>query len=181
MRINMLPRSLFDVILKVIGIFFIRDVLEAVSRSLSVLVYFPQYANRREAFFNLGVTLPPLILYSIFAWLLLFRTSSLTKIMKIEKHFGDKPLGINVNSKIVLTVAVVLMGGWFLVNEIPELFRQAVYYYQEKILYDRMVLPDYSYPATSAAKVVIGLLLVFWHRPVVRMIEGLTKNVKRET
>ncbi len=73
-------RSLFNLILKIIGIFFIRDILEAFSRLLSVLVYLPQYSSSYEGYFNLGVTLPPLILYSLFTYVLIFRTDSLINL-----------------------------------------------------------------------------------------------------
>jgi hypothetical protein len=176
MRINMSLRSLIDVILKVIGIFFIRDILEAFSRSLSVLVYFPQYSSQKEAFFNLGVTIPPLVLYSIFAWLLIFRTASLMRLMRIDKTVGEQAAGFSFSRFGVLTVAVVLAGCWILVNEVPEFFRLAVNYYQERILYDRMVRPDYTYPAMSFAKIVIGLALIIFNTPFVHLIDAISKN-----
>lgn len=169
-------RSLFDVILKVLGIFFIRDILEAFSRSLSVLVYFPQYSSEKEAFFNLGVTIPPLVLYTLFCWLLIFRTQNLMRFLRIEKNVGEEPVSLDIQRSTVLTVAVVLTGGLLLVNEIPEFFRLAVYYYQERILYDRMVRPDFSYPVMSLIKILIGLALIIWHTPFVHLIEAISKN-----
>lgn len=172
----MSPRSLFDVILKVLGIFFIRDILDALSRSLSVLVYFPQYGTSSEAFFNLGVTIPPLVLYTIFAWLLLFRTGSIINVLKIEKNLGTQPYTINFQRSVVLTTAVIITGGWLLVTEIPEFFRHAVYYYQERVMYDRMVRPDFSYPMMSLAKIIIGTGLIIFHTPFVHLIDSLSKN-----
>lgn len=172
----MSPRSLFDVILKVLGIFFIKNILEAFSRTLSVLVYFPQYNTTNEAFFNLGVTIPPLVLYTIFAWLLLFKTHSILGWLKIEKHMGDEPVNIHFQRSTVLTTAVLITGGWLLVTEIPEFFRHAVYYYQERVLYDRMVRPDFSYPMMSLVRIVIGLALIIFHTPFVHLIESLSKN-----
>jgi hypothetical protein len=176
MRINMSLRSLIDVILKVIGIFFIRDILEAFSRSLSVLVYFPQYSSQKEAFFNLGVTIPPLVLYSLFVWLLIFRTASVARLMRIDNTVGEQPAGFSFSRFSALTVAVVLAGCWILVNEVPEFFRLAVNYYQERILYDRMVQPDYTYPAMSLAKIIIGLALIIFNTPFVHLIEAISKN-----
>jgi hypothetical protein len=69
----------------------------------------------------------------------------------------------------VLTAAVVITGGWLLVTD-------AVYYYQERVMYDRMVRPDYSYPLMSLAKIVIGLSLIIFHTPFVHLIESLSKN-----
>lgn len=173
---TMSPKSLFDVILKVLGIFFIRNILEALSRTLSVLVYFPQYETTNEAFFNLGVTIPPLVLYSIFVWILLFRSQNLVRWLKIEQHLGEGPITFTFQRQVVLTTAVLITGGWLMVNEIPEFFRHAVYFYQERVLYDRMVRPDYSYPMMSLAKIIIGFGLILFHTPFVHLIESLSKN-----
>jgi hypothetical protein len=173
---TMSPTNLFDVILKVIGIFFIRNILEALSRTLSVLIYFPQYNSTNEAFFNLGVTLPPLVLYTLFAWMLLFRTRSLTSWLGIERSFGTEIINISFQRTVVLTMAVLIVGGWMLVTEIPEFFRHAVYYYQERMLYDRMVRPDFSYPLMSLSKIIIGLALVIFHTPFVHFIESISRN-----
>lgn len=167
----MAPRTLFDLILKVLGILFIRDILEAFSRSLSVLVYFPQYASQREAFFNMGVTLPPLILYSLFSWLLLFRTRNIISLLKIDRNFGEEEISFNLQRTSVLTIAVVVVGGWILVNAIPEFFRHAFYYYQERRMYVRMVRPDMSYMVMSAFKIILGLILIIWNNSIVKGIE----------
>lgn len=172
----MTPKKLFDVILKVLGIFFIGNILEALSRTLSVLVYFPQYNTSNEAFFNLGVTVPPLVLYTLFAWFLLFRTDSIVRMLNIEKNLGNQPVSINFNRPMVLTTAILITGGWLIVTEIPEFFRHAVYYYQERVLYDRMVRPDFSYPLMSLAKIIIGFALIVFHTPFVHLIESLSRN-----
>ena len=169
-------RSLIDVILKVIGIFFIKDILEALSRSLSVLVYFPQYSTSKEAFFNLGVTIPPLVLYSLFSWLLIFRTNSLVKLMRIDNKTGNEATGFTFSRSAILTVAVVAAGGWMLLTEIPEFFRLLVNYYQERILYDRMVQPDYTYPAMSLARIVIGFAMIVFNAVIVHISEAITMN-----
>jgi hypothetical protein len=167
----MAPRSLFDLILKILGIFFIRDVLEAVSRTLSVLVYFPQYSSEKEALFNFGVTIPPLFLYTLFCWLLIFRTGSIIRLLRFEKNFGEDEVTFNLKRTTVLTVAVVAAGGWMLINEIPELFRHATFYYQEIRMYDRMARPDISYMVMSLLRIIFALILFIWNKPIVRFLE----------
>lgn len=176
MRTTMAPRSLFDVILKVLGIFFIRDFLEAFSRTLAVLIYYPQYASDKVALFNLGVTIPPLVLYGLFTWMLIFRTQGLINFLRIEKTLGNEPVNLKFKKQMTLTIAVVVAGGWLLINEIPEFFRHAVYYYQERKLYDRMVRADFTYPAMSLAKIAIGLALIIWNAPFVHLIEAISKS-----
>ena len=166
------PRSLFNLILKVIGVFFIRNILEAFSRFLSVLVYLPQYSTENEGYFNLGVTIPPLILYTLFVWALIFRTDSVINMLKLDKNLGGINPQIQFERRTVLVTAVLIIGGWMLVNEIPEFFRHGVYYYQERRLYRRMIRPDVSYLGMSAFKIAIACGLIVFNRPVVRLLEA---------
>ena len=164
-------RSLFNLILKVIGIFFIRDILEAFSHTLSTLVYFPQYSSTREAAFNVGISLPALLLYSLLAWLCIFKTDKIIDWLKLDKQFPNSPVSITAERSTILTAAVIIAGAWVLVNEIPEFFRHAAYYYQERKLYVRMTRPDISYIIMSAVRIAIGFFLVVFNKPIVAVVE----------
>ena len=167
----MSARSLFNLILKVIGIFFIRDILEAFSRTLSAIVYIPQYASGKEAFFNVAASLPLLILYSFLAWLFIFKTDKIVSVLRLDRHFQEKSVSITLERHMLLTAAMIISGAWLLVNEIPEFFRHAIYYYQERKLYVRMTRPDISYIVLSTVKIVIGLLLIVFNKSIVNLIE----------
>jgi hypothetical protein len=167
----MAPRSLFNLILKIIGLFFIRDILEALSHTLSTLIYFPQYASVREALFNVATTLPPLILYVLLAWLFIFKSDRIIDVLRLDRNSSGAPVTVNAERSSLLSAGVVIAGVWVLVNEIPEFFRHAMYYYQERKMYVRMTRPDVSYIVMSFIKILIGLLLVVFNKPVVNAIE----------
>ncbi len=168
----MSARNLFTLILKILGIFFLTNILEALSRLLSVLVYMPQYDSEREAIFNLGVSIPPLVLYALFAWALIFRTEGVVNLLRLDK-FADihEIRGLQVHRSVVLSVAIIAAAGWLLINELPEFFRHALYYYQERKIYVRMARPDVSYLAASALKILIALLMLIFNRPLVKIVE----------
>ena len=165
------PRNLYNVTLKIIGIFFIKDILEAFSRLLSVLVYLPQYATESEGYFNLGVTVPPLILYSLFAWSLIFKTDSVISLLRLDKGTPAGSPEMRFDRRTVITTAILVIGGWMLVNETPEFFRHAVYYVQERRLYARIIRPDISYIAMSAFKILFALFLIILSRPIAALVE----------
>ncbi len=173
----MTPNTLFNLTLKILGIFFIRDILEALSRCISILVYFPQYSTTDEGFYNLGVALPPLILHGLFAWFLIFRTPNIIRLLKLERDIpAEQHAAAPLHRSVVLTIAIIAAGGWVLVNEIPELFRHAAYYFQEQKIYVRMARPDISYMVSSLVKIFLGLLLIGFNRPLVNLIERKRKS-----
>jgi hypothetical protein len=173
---NMTPRSLINLILKILGIFFIKDILEAFSHLLSVVVYFPQYASEKEAYYNLGVAIPSLVLYSLFSWMLIFRTNTIIDLFRLDRNLGTDITPIQVNRSVILSTSLIIIGGWTVVNELPELFRHAVYYYQERKIYVRMARPDISYALMSALKVFIGLVLIVFNRGIVNVLERFQKK-----
>ncbi len=162
--------SLFNLILKVIGLFFIRDILESLSHTLSALIYFPQYDSSNEGIVNIAVTLPSLILYVLLAWLFLFKTENIVSLLRLNKNVSDQQVSISADRKTLLTAAVVIAGFWILVNEIPELVRHALYYYQERKMYARMTRPDISYAGMSLVKMGVGLILIVFNKFIVRLI-----------
>jgi hypothetical protein len=77
----------------------------------------------------------------LIAWYFIFRSEKIINILRLEKNFQTRPVPITIERHMLLTAAVIIAGAWILVNEIPEFFRHAVYYYQERKLYVRMTRP----------------------------------------
>lgn len=172
---NMTSRSLFNIILKILGIYFIKDILLALSQSLSVIVYLPQYQSPQEALYNLAAAGLPVFLYTLFSWLMIFRTERVMEVFKLYEQ-TEEAVSFRIHHSTILSIAIIVMGGVILVNEIPELFRQGIYYLQERKLYERMAHPDISYFLMAAFRVSIGLALIFFNKFLVNFIEVRRKN-----
>jgi hypothetical protein len=83
----MTPRSLFNIILKVLGIFFIQDFLAAIPQLLSVISYFTTPDARQEAVWALTTSLLVLFAYGIVSYYLIFRTDVIIDKLRLEKGF----------------------------------------------------------------------------------------------
>jgi hypothetical protein len=167
----MTSRSLISLILKISGLFFIKDILDALSRSISVLIYFPQYASRQEAIYNLAATIPALVLYTFFVVMLLFGTNLIIRMLRLDKGVQAELLPVGLQRSEILNIGIIVAGGWLLVSGLLEFVRTAFYYYQERKLYGRMVRPDLSYMVMAIARLLIGFMLIGFHRLVVSLIE----------
>jgi hypothetical protein len=172
----MTPGSLLNLVLKILGIFFIRDVLEALSQLVSVLVYFPLYSTRIEAVKSLTVASVSLFLYLLLSLLLIFRTERLVRLMGLDRRLPAQPGFTMLHRSEVLKIAIIFLGLWILVSAVPEAVRQVIYYLQEVRLYTRMAHPDLSYLFMAGVKIVFGLALVIWNRKIASMIEVKRKN-----
>lgn len=165
-------RNLINLILKIFGVFFIKHILDGVARIISVIIFFPQYASHREAWFNLGVALPPVILHIFFVWLLLFRTAAVVRFFRLDAGLSDQPVPIRLHRSVFLSIAAILAGGWLIISAVPELFRELFFYYQERRMYTRMSRPDLSYVVLSFSKLLIGIILIILNRRIANLIEA---------
>ncbi len=57
-------------------------------------------------------------------------------------------MDLRIDRAVIMKSAIVIIGGYMVVSELPEFFRHIVYYFQERKLYVRMVKPDVSYAAS---------------------------------
>lgn len=170
-RITMTPRNLFNIILKIFGLFFLRDIVQTVPQLVSSFLYFTKSDGAGEGVFVFIATLVILAFYAFVVYQLLFKTNVILDKLNLEQGFNQEEFSFNISTSLVLTIAVIVTGGVILANEIPNLCRHLFSYYQERRLTRGMTKPDFSYSIISAAKILIGLLLLGERKRIVDFIE----------
>src|SRR5690348_4663454 len=126
----MSPRSLFNIILKILGILLVKDMLIAVPSLFGMFIYMG--ADRSSGYGSLALVALSILLYGWIAWQLLVRTDQVIDLFKLDKNFSEENLGINMHRSSVLTIAVTVIGGLVLVDAIPEVCRQVIHYWERK-------------------------------------------------
>jgi hypothetical protein len=118
--------------------------------------------NQNASYGVAGFVLPLTILafYIFIIYQLLFKTNGIINKLKLDKGFNQEEFSFNLSESMVLTVALIVIGGVILTDEIPTLCRNIFSYFQEKSLTHGMTKPNYSYIIISAVKVIIGFLII---------------------
>jgi hypothetical protein len=167
----MTVKTLFSIILKVLGIFFIKDILNSIIQTFAFIVMLGHSSRSEELDFKellimAGITL----IYGMVSYFLIFKSDILIEKLHIEKGFDQEVIPLNMHRSTILSISIIVIGGYMVVDEIPTLCRQLFAYYQHKNLY---LSSSYgiSYTVLAAAKIVIGLLLIGLQRPLVNLIE----------
>jgi Na+(H+)/acetate symporter ActP len=155
----MTPKSLFNIILKILGIFFIKDILAIIPQLLSVSIYLTE-PNVSGAVWTLITTIIILVLYIIFAYYLIFKSDLIIDKLKLDKGFDQETIPLNIHRSTILSISIIVIGGLIVADEIPNLCRQLFAYFQEKRLTHGQTNPNISYSVLAAAKIIIGLLLI---------------------
>jgi hypothetical protein len=172
----MTPRSLFNIILKVLGLFFLQDFLAAMPQLFSVFLFLSKADTLTEAVWTLAASLLTLLAYGITSYYLIFKSGFLIDKLKLDKGFDQEVIPLNMHRSAILSISIIVIGGLMVANEIPNLCRQLFSYYQEKRLTFGMTHSNISYSIFSAVKLLIGILLIVNQQQIVHFIEWKRKR-----
>ena len=160
----MTPRTLFNIILKILGVFFIKDILAIITQLLSAILYLTKSDTISEAIWIFVFTLLILAVYGLVSYFLIFRTEFVIDKLQLHKGFDQETIPLNIHRSTILSIAIIVIGGLLVVDEIPNFCRQLFSYFQEKRLTYALTNPPIAYPVVSGIKIAIGILLMIYQK-----------------
>ena len=178
----MKARDLFTIILKVFGIYLIKDILSAIPPVLKNFYQFLE-VDPDVALFSLIFSFVALALHFIIVYLLLFKTSFLISKLNLATGLSELPLNINLHRSQIYTIAILITGLLILVFSIPVLVKHLYWWYEYISSRDTMFGTqsyDYSELLISISEVIIGLLFLGNQRSLVSYIEYKKRNAKED-
>jgi hypothetical protein len=178
----MTPRNLFNIILKIFGLFFLREIVLVIPQ-LASSIYITsdslfQYGDSDTGLLSLIVTLLIIAFYAMLMYLLLFKTNSILDKLQLDKGFNQEEFSFNISRTDILTIALIVIGGVILVDEIPNLCRSLFAYFQQRALTRGITKLNYSYIIVAAVKVICGFLIIGERKRIVEFAEK--RQTKKE-
>lgn len=166
----MKPKNLFNIILKVLGIFFIGDILVTVPQLLSSLPYFLA-GSMEEVIPLLFFGLLTLLAVILVPYLLIFRSNYIINKLRLDKGFEEETIGLNISRSAVLSISLVVLGGLTLKDEIPFFCKELFTYFEQKAGGLGSPSTETYYFIVSGIKLIIGFLLISYNRQIAGWIE----------
>ena len=172
----MTPRTLFNIILKILGVFFIKDFFATIPQLLSVILFLTKSDTVTEAVWTLVTTSLILLAYGLVSYYLVFKTELVIDKLKLDKGFDQETIPLKIHRSTILSISLIVVGGLLVVDEIPNFCRQLFFYFQEKRMTYGQTYPNVAYSVISGVKIIIGLFLMAGQRKIVNLIERQKKN-----
>jgi len=169
----MTPRSLFNIILKILGVFFIKDFLAVIPQLLTAILYLTRPDSWPEAIWVVVTTFLMLLVYGVVSYYLIFRTELIINKLRLEKGFDQETIPLNIHRSTILSISIIVIGGFLVVDEIPNFCQLLFSYFQEKRMTHGLTSPTISYSIVSGVKIIIGLSLMSGQSQIVNLIERL--------
>lgn len=175
----MTARTLFSIILKIIGILFVKDLLLAVPQLLGFFAY--TFSLRDDFPFGaIAMFILSIGIYFLAAYWLVFRSDWIIDKLRLAEGFDVDPIRPNIHRSTVLSICVILIGALMIIHALPLLVKEGMSYYQHARA-NRLLFTDSeadkSLLVTYAIQLIIGLLLMGNQRQIVSFIELRRRNV----
>ena len=160
-------RSLSSIVLKIIGLFFIKDLLDTLPQLITVVGFIVNAGDFPTNIFPfLSFALIPLS-YIIFSYAFIFKTEVIIDKLKLANGNNQETVSINIHRSVILSISIIIIGGLLVVEGIPNLCQQLFRNYEgSEISYPKF--SDFILPIT---KIIIGLVLITKQRQIVNLIE----------
>jgi hypothetical protein len=169
-------RYLFNIILKILGIFFIKDILATVPQILSLVGYIFKPGMFDQFIWTFISIILVLLVYGAVSYYLIFKSELIIDKLQLDKGFEEGAIQLNMHRSTILSISIIVIGGIIVADEIPNLCRLLFGYFQEKRMTQGQTTPAISYAVFAAVKIVIGLLLMGNQKDIVNYIENRRKK-----
>ena len=165
----MSPRSLFNIILKVIGIYFVKEVLLLLPQILTGFRFLNQ-GWRAEAWFMLFSVIITLAIYSLVIFYFVLDTDTVIDKLELTKGIEEKNLSISVHRSTVLSIVIILIGMVTVITVLPYFLQSLSTYFGEKrFSYGSSPSPERF--ILYAAELVLAILMIVYQKLIVNFIE----------
>lgn len=172
----MTPRSLFLIVLKIIGILFIKDILDIMPQFVYNISTLTQL-NPSDSIWSIIFSFFTIVVYIYVANYFIFKTDVLIDKLKLDKNFGQNNFPLNIHRSTILNIVIIIIGGLLIADNIPLLCRSVYLYFQNKSINNAYSKPiDYSFIVIYSVKIIVGLILIGNHQLFVNYIERKRKR-----
>ena len=154
----MKTKSIFNLALKIFGIYFYTQVVFTLPQVLSILMM---------GFFS-GVlySFVTLLIYLFLGWFLTMKSEWITERLIRE----DEETTVSLSSTSILSIAIIFVGGYMLVSEAPNLVSQL------GAKFNQPQFNAQSFPLlVSVIKILVGAWLIYAHRWIAKRIDDRAK------
>lgn len=163
----MSTRTFFQLLFKLFALILIVSSVNALAVSIQSIFYF--FSN--YDILLLGIGLVTLTFFIALIYVLLYKGDFIIDKLKLTSNI-DEYLSFNIHRKDVLSIAVLLIGGYTLIDEIPAFFSNLYsYYWEARLEYGFGPKTSGHQFAYSSARIIIALLLLGNKKAIVNFIE----------
>jgi hypothetical protein len=172
------PRSLFIIILKIFGLYFVKEIIVTLPQTASLFLLFSRGDTISEGFLMIFISGLVLLFFGMVAYQLMAKTTKWVDKFELDKGFDQTDFSLNFSTSSILTITLFVVSGIILIDQIPQLCKLLYELFQKKeagYFQSGYSQPDYWPIFYSIIKIIIALLLIGERKRIVAFIESKQK------
>jgi hypothetical protein len=174
----MTPRTLFILVLRILGILSLKELVVAVPQLISTIVIFFGSYSVSGGLFMVLISLLTVALFISISYVLVYKADFLVTKFGLDQDIKEPFLQLTISVPSILRIVIIITGVLVLFLEIPEFCRIIYNLLQERNLrFLQDGSPDWSPAVFSGVKIVLGLLLIGERK---RILQFLNKSADSE-
>lgn len=173
----MQPKSLFIILLKIAGIYFLFQCLIDINSLLFGIV---ESISDPEgsSFLNLSLIIVAYALLVTFTYFLIFRPVAIINRLKLDKGFDEERLDICLDGSKLISIAVIIAGMVILLERIPNFILLLIRFFQSRI-HPSVLVNDSQPLVLDVIYIMLGFICITQNASIARFI-AKKQSVKEE-
>ena len=91
--------------------------------------------------------------------------------LKLEPQLSHEYLTFDVSAVNILTIALIILSGYILIDEIPDFCNYLLVYYEQSQLRFQATKPPMAKLVISAVKILIAFLIIGERKKIIQLIQ----------
>lgn len=167
-------RTFWRIIIKGIGLWFLINTLFIIPELIINLSLIDNQVGWNNSLSSLIFNILLFLIYIFFIRMFLFKSEWIIDTLKLEEHFTQKKIDIEISYETVLKIIIILIGALIFVEGLPNIARKMYQFLQQKELFrnysDTTGLIYYFF------KTLIGFLIMTNSKHIEKYINKETQN-----
>lgn len=165
----MSPRSFFQILIKVMGLFLL---IQAFFVLMNLFYWnYPVISlsgrNFISVFTTTGAMVGSLVFYVFTVYCCFFKTDKMIDFLNLDKGIGVENIDINFDKNSLLQLAVIIIGGILIVENLPDFIRAFFISMRDIRQNDSVLQSEYvQWALMHLLKVLIGIALISNYRTI---------------
>lgn len=171
----MSPKSLFIIIVRIIGLFLLIDVLRVIPQGLKVFGMM-WAADNAMAMAGVIISGAVMVMYYFVVKYTLFNTEKIVEKFSLDKNFSEEKFELNIHHSSIIKIAVICIGGYLFIENFAPMIIELYTFIQNQSQDLNTFYSDIpSYNSLNLAHHVVMVLIGYYmlsnSRAIVNYIE----------
>ncbi|PZF73310.1 hypothetical protein [Taibaiella soli] len=163
----MTPRSLFIIILRIIGLFLLKDIFLAIVQALQV--FSMRFGPDDSPLIAVFIAMISVVISCACFWFTVAKPEIIIDKFKLDQGFKEEKFTVLIDQKSIVDVVVMTAGIFLLVDTLP-LFGRTLYQAYQRTKMGIGGNDSFTVPY-QVIKIIIAGILVFYHKEIAALLD----------